>query len=40
MNSGAGAAVDEPIFELLGIDHLGEVIYGFVLRDAFSVASR
>lgn len=30
---GAAAADDEPIFDLLGIDQLGERIYGFVLRE-------
>lgn len=30
---GAAAGDDEPIFDLLGIDSLGESIYGFVLRE-------
>lgn len=40
MSSGAAAAAEEPVFDLLGIDHLSEGIYGFVLREggAASVA--
>jgi DNA-binding NarL/FixJ family response regulator len=33
VSSAASAAADEPVFELLGIDRLGEDIYGFVLRE-------
>lgn len=32
MSDTAAVGGDEPIFELLGIDHLAESIYGFVLR--------
>lgn len=33
MSSAAPASAEEPIFELLGIDHLSEGIYKFVLRE-------
>jgi DNA-binding CsgD family transcriptional regulator/predicted DNA-binding transcriptional regulator len=33
VSSSAAAAAEEPIFELLGIDHLSEGIYQFVLRE-------